>query len=201
MKILLLIFSCFASIVYSQEQSYIFDNLIVPSDLSEPALFAIQYYPELKNVSIEVVYANTKTTMETRPIVSSLFSKQRRYRIFVDTFVENDFGLLVSEIPLQAKIGLLGHEFAHILDYESKSIFEILKIGKTYMTKGNIRHYETFIDQLTIEHGLGSYLKIWSDYVLNKSNASDKYKHYKMKNYLTPAEIQRSIDYISRPNR
>ena len=200
MKIILLVLFLINTNFYGQEKLPSYDKLIIPNNLKEAAYIAIQYFPELKNVDIEVIYANTKTTMETRPVIGSLFSKKRKYKIFVDTTVENNFGILVSEVPLDAKIGLFGHEFAHILDYEGKSVFELLKIGKTYLTKEDIRSYETFIDQLTIQRGLGLYLKTWSDFVLNHSNASKEYKNYKRKNYLTPEEIQKSIELISKFN-
>lgn len=200
MKIILLALFLINTNFYGQEKLPSFDKLIIPINLKEAAYIAIQYFPELKNVDIEVIYANTKTTMETRPVINTLFSKRRKYKIFVDTTVENNFGILVSEVPLDAKIGLFGHEFAHILDYKNKSFFELMKIGRTYLTKGDIRSYETFIDQLTIQRGLGLYLKAWSDFVLNHSNASEEYKNYKRKNYLTPEEIQKSIDLISKFN-
>lgn len=200
MKIILLALFLINTNFYGQEKLPSFDKLIIPINLKEAAYIAIQYFPELKNVDIEVIYANTKTTMETRPVINTLFSKRRKYKIFVDTTVENNFGILVSEVPLDAKIGLFGHEFAHILDYENKSFFELMKIGRTYLTKGDIRSYETFIDQLTIQRCLGLYLKAWSDFVLNHSNASEEYKNYKRKNYLTPEEIQKSIDLISKFN-
>ena len=199
MKVILLALLLIKINFYGQEKPQFFDKLIVSGSLEESARIAIQYYPELKNVNIEVVYANTKTTMETRPVIGSLFSKQRKYKIFVDTFVENNFGLLVSEVPLNAKIGLLGHEFAHILDYESKSNLEIIKIGKTYLTKEDIRAYETIIDELTIQRGLGLYLKAWADYILNQSKTSEEYKNYKRKNYLTPEEIQNSLNKLNTP--
>ena len=200
MKIILLALFLINTNFYGQEKSPSYDKLIIPNNLKEAAYIAIHYFPELKNVDIEVIYANTKTTMETRPVLNTLFSKRRKYKIFVDTTVENNFGILVSEVPLDAKIGLFGHEFAHILDYENKSFFELMKIGRTYLTKGDIRSYETFIDQLTIQRCLGLYLKAWSDFVLNHSNASEEYKNYKRKNYLTPEEIQKSIELISKFN-
>lgn len=198
MKVVLLIFLLIKTNFYGQEQSFKFDKLIVPKSLEESAHIAIQYYPELKNINIEIVFANTKTTMETRPVVVSLFAKQRKYKIFVDTLVENNYGLLASEVPLNAQIGLFGHEFAHIIDYENKSNFEIIKIGKTYLTKGDIKSYETYIDKLTIQRGLGLYLKAWAEYVLNQSSASEEYKNYKKKNYLTPEEIQIFLNNLSK---
>lgn len=190
MKILLLIFLLIKINFFGQVNSNIFENLNVPPELKESATIAFGFYPELKNVNIEIVYADIKTTMATRPVIFSMFSKHRKYKIFVDTTVENNFGILVAEVPLNAKIGLFGHEFAHILDYENKSNFEILKIGKTYVTKGDIRSFEIYIDHLTIEKGLGFYLHAWAEYVLTQSSASESYKAYKRKNYLSPEEIQ-----------
>ncbi len=197
MKIILLALFLINTNFNGQEKLPSYDKLIIPINLKEAAYIAIKYFPELKNVDIEVIHTNTKTTMETRPVIGSLFSKRRKYKIFVDTTVENNFGVLVSEVPLDAKIGLFGHEFAHILDYENKSFLELMKIGRIYLNKGDIRSYETFIDQLAIQRGLGLYLKAWSDFVLNHSNASEEYKNYKRKNYLTSEEIQKSIDLVS----
>ena len=46
---------------------------------------------------------------------------------------------------------------------------------------------------LVIQKGLAHQLYAFSNYVLNKSSASEKYKDFKRKNYLLPEEI---ADYL-----
>lgn len=163
--------------------------LSVPKNLEKPVLQAIRFYPELKKTTIKIVYRNTKTTMETRPSLLSLFCTSRKYNIYVDNYVKNGNGILIKEVPYRAKVGVFGHELAHIIDYEKTSLFGIIKLGFRYLIKNDIDKFEKRIDRLTIEKGLGDFLKEWSDYVLNKSKGSTTYKAYKRKNYLTPQEI------------
>ena len=54
--------------------------------------------------------------------------------------------------------------------------------------------YEKYIDQLTIEHGLGKELLAWSEYVLFQSNATEEYKQFKKAHYLSPHEIKHHLE-------
>ena len=158
-----------------------------------PSLIALSYYPELKNIEIQFVRANIKTTMETRPTTTSaLKNKNRCYTVFVDDNTEGE-GILLDSVPFNAQIGILGHEFAHILDYEKRSSGNLIGLGVSYLNENGKTNLEKQTDYATIWKGLGWQLYDWSDYVLNKSHASEKYKAYKRKVYLQPSEIEIEI--------
>lgn len=164
-------------------------------DYQLPALIALSFYPELKNTEIQFVYSNTKTTIETRPKISTVFQKDRRcYFVFIDNNVEKNEGILLDSVPFNAQIGILGHEFAHILDYETKNTGKIISLGIDYLNDDGKKKLEVKTDKLTISRGLGWQLYCWADYVLTKSKATDNYKNYKRKFYLKPEEIMERIN-------
>jgi hypothetical protein len=158
-----------------------------------PSLIALSYYPELKDVEIQFIRANIKTTMETRPTTNTtLKNKNRCYTIFVDNNTEGE-GTLLDSVPFNAQIGVLGHEFAHILDYEKRNSGNLAALGLSYLTNDGKMKLEKQTDHSTIWKGLGWQLYDWSDFVLNKSKASEKYKAYKRQFYLQPNEIEIEI--------
>jgi hypothetical protein len=164
-------------------------------DYQLPALIALSFYPELKNIEIQFVYSNTKTTIETRPKISTVLQKNKRcYFVFIDNNVKGNEGILLDSVPFNAQIGILGHEFAHILDYETKSTGSILSLGIDYLNDDGKKKLEIKTDKLTISRGLGWQLYCWADFVLNKSKATDNYKDYKRKFYMKPEEIMERIN-------
>lgn len=162
-------------------------------ELELPALIALSYYDELKDIDIRFLYANTHTTMETRPkIIKMLCGFKRVYVIRIDNNTEGE-GVLFDDIPFNARIGILAHELAHIVDYENRSKMNILHLGIAYLNKTKRAIFEKSIDDIVVKHKLGWQLYDWSDFVLYKSRASVKYKTYKKQHYMTPTEIECSI--------
>jgi hypothetical protein len=91
-------------------------------------LIALAYYPELKDCKIGFLYSNISTTMSCRPSIKSLIIGEREYQIFINDY--SDFeGILLQDVPLNAQIGIIGHEIAHILDYEDRNLAGIIQIG------------------------------------------------------------------------
>lgn len=159
-----------------------------------PALVALSFYPELQNIEIQFVNANIKTTLETRPTTNTLLKKQNRcYAIYIDNDTEGN-GILLDNVPFNAQIGILGHEFAHISDYETRSSSNLIGLGISYLHENGKEKLEKKIDKLTIEKGLGWQLYDWADFVLNKSDASQKYKDFKRRIYMQPEEIVKEIN-------
>src|SRR6056297_1764443 len=52
-------------------------NKIIADEFVEPALIALSYYPELKDVHIEFKYSREATTMAARPDPLSLISERK----------------------------------------------------------------------------------------------------------------------------
>ena len=158
------------------------------------SLIALSYYPELKNVPITFQYHAIKTTMEVRPEYFSTFKKHnRRYIIFIDNIVHNNDGVLLKDVPFNAQIGVIGHELAHIIDYEHRSTTSILGLAIAYVVRKNHATYERSIDESALKRGLGWQELDFADFLQNRANASERYKRFKQVNYLSSSEIADEI--------
>lgn len=172
------------------------NNKLFFDDIELAALVALSFYPELLDVNIKFLKTDIKTTMETRPKINSVFGKRdnRKYIIYVDNKVNNKFGVLIDNVPFNGLIGLIGHELAHIVDYEKMGVMKLTSLACNYSNDKFKEKFEKDIDVKTIKRGLGWQLHDWADYAMEKSMASKEYKSYKKKFYLQPAEIHRYIE-------
>jgi hypothetical protein len=156
------------------------------------SLIALSYYPELKNIKVSFEYADIRTTMSVRPKIFSTLTANRHYLVFIDTNAHNN-GILLKDVPFNGQVGIIGHELAHIVNYEKRSSVSLMGLGIVYAIHNHHAHYERSIDKLAISKGLGWQLLAWADYALNKSTASLRYKAFKEANYLTPSEIEKQL--------
>lgn len=186
--------------VKSEWQPY-FDSLYINygmnkkfvKDYELQSLIALSYYPELKNVPITFRYCDIKTTMEVRPeYFSALKSSNRKYIISIGTNTHKQ-SVLLNETSFNAQIGVIGHELAHIMDFEQRSVKSLLILAFKYTVLGDWAKYERSIDRLAIIRGFGWQEVEFANFVQNKSNASVKYKKFKKANYLSAVEIENEI--------
>lgn len=171
-------------------------NKTVLNEYELAIYIALSFYPELSNSRINFKKAKIKTTLNARPTLGSLLfrsKKDRNYVIRINQEIQ-DSVINFNAIPFNAKVGLLGHEFGHILDYKDKTIFQVTKRLLAYSSKKTKAKFEKEIDMITIKKGLGWQLYAWANYVLNQSNASMKYKAFKKEIYLTPLQILNIIE-------
>jgi hypothetical protein len=156
------------------------------------SIIALSYYPELKDVSIRFRMKNIKTTMKSVPRNDFIFKKKKRrvYHIYFDKKIKRDKGILLKDVPINAQIGIIGHELAHIIDYENKTTMGVVLTGIRYIGPKYRRKLEALTDQETISRGLGWQLMDWTEYVSNSSNASEKYLKYKEKYYYNAIDIR-----------
>lgn len=171
-------------------------NKIIEVGYQKEVLAALLYYPELKNTAITFKSAKIRTTSNARPnIFSLLFSSRsnRSYTIRINNTV-TDSVIDYDAVPFDAKIGLIGHELAHIVDYEHKSIGGVVMRLFAYAMEKSKSEFEREIDSLTVNHGLGEQLYDWAHFVLYESEARQKYKIFKQRVYMTPAEIKLMTD-------
>ncbi len=150
----------------------------------------IKAVPELHNQKIIIRYSDLKTTMTVRPALYTIFNSRdnRTYIIRINKRVQY-CGITYAAVPDYAKTGLWAHELMHIKDYKSRNLFGVLFRGWQYLSVKGKKRFEKEIDQMVINYGLGEYLKKWSYFVLNESEACPSYKEYKRKIYLNPDEI------------
>jgi hypothetical protein len=172
--------------LYAQNKSFI-------EDYEKQCLIALSYYPELKGCTIKFKYAKIKTTMNCRPSAQGLVRGNREYQIRINN--HPDFkGVLLQDAPFNAQIGVIGHEIAHVLDYEERNVAGVIKRGIDYLTPKTKREYERKIDLLTIQRGLGWQLYDWANFSMHQSTrATEKYKQFKQDTYMSSSEIEEVI--------
>lgn len=177
------------SAIDSLQQKFAKNKHLAPEFLLE-TLIALSYYPELQNTDIRFVYKDIKTTMSATPRISSFWHKKNRYQININSKKKGQEGILLKEVPFNGRIGVLGHELAHIADYVRKKKLGLITFGIHYtLSKKFHAKYEKATDSQTIEKGLAWQLYDWADFVFHLSKASEKYRAYKRKFYLLPEEI------------
>ena len=90
------------------------------------SLIALSQFPELIPLNIDIVYSKIKTTMQARPTLGFLLKKKesRRYKVFINSNEKKLKGCALKNVPFDAQVGILAHEFAHVLHYNSMSTIE-----------------------------------------------------------------------------
>ncbi|GAD07342.1 hypothetical protein [Porphyromonas crevioricanis] len=171
-------------------------NKLFLEEYIEPTLIALSYYPELRDVPIEFKYSSEATTMAARPISGFLLGK-RKYGVLINGD-KNFEGVLLQDTPFNAQIGIIGHELAHIADYNRKNIWGILGCLFRYLDQDRRPLFEKETDMATIERGLGWQLYDWAVYAMYHSpKATERYKEFKQYTYMKPEEISYLIRHFS----
>jgi len=170
-------------------------NKKVPNEILSNFYMAIGYYPELKDARIKVRYGNIKTTMQCRPRWDFIFHKKenRSHVIYIGNKIKKENGILYKNLPLNAQIGVIGHELAHIIDYQSMNNLQMIQFGIDYLTSKKKKEIENRVDLIAIHRGLGYQIRDFSKYVFEESSASFEYLKYKMKFYFRPHQIKEII--------
>ncbi|KZS38898.1 hypothetical protein AWE51_15060 [Aquimarina aggregata] len=172
-----------------------FKNKIIPSLIINEAGTALSHYPELEEISIEFKLKPTlkKSFMKAQPKLSSIFkSKEKRAYVILmsTTFKIDNMELHIKDIPENVLIGWLGHELGHIMDYLTKSSFNLVLFGIQYLISPNyIRQAERIADTYAIKHSMQDYILATKRFILNHSSLSEKYKARIRRLYLSPDEI------------
>lgn len=185
----------YLQVLDSLEMEYATNKVVLPQ-YSLATYIALSHYPELVDAKIEFKTAKIKTTLNARPSVASLLFRsklKRKYVIRINSQIEDSI-ISFNAIPFNAKVGVLGHEFAHILDYQQRNFFQVLGRMFAYAGKKSKAKFEHEIDGIAIDKGFGWQLYDWSTFVLEQSNATAKYKAFKREIYLTPAQIQQRME-------
>ena len=153
------------------------------------SLVALSFYPELINTKITFKLADKESVAKTTITFFSVFNSRDKHFI---VYINNDksrTGLLLQDAPFKAQVGAIGHELAHVADFNKRSFPGMVWWGIKYVSKKSRIKIERRTDISTIQHGLGMELYYFVDFVLNHSTANSQYKKFKRLNYLTPAEI------------
>jgi hypothetical protein len=166
----------------------IFDDPSFQESYESQFLQALAHFPELRHIHIHVRAANIATTMTSRPHLRAFVSsrKNREYLITVDTLEEKHQGLFFR-LSDSARIGLIGHELAHILDYHHHHLPGVAGKGLEYLF--HRRNLEHRADRIAIHHGLKSFLQQYARASFNPEIAGIRYVLFKRKYYYNPDEL------------
>lgn len=191
----------FASKMDSLREACSYHKTLIPQFETE-ILSALSYYPELDSTKIIFKKAKIKASLNARPTVGSLFFRRKSKRTYIIRIKPNEGDSIATleEVGFNGAVGVLGHELNHVVDYSNRGFFGIIGRLFNYGSKKGKQKFEGEIDRMTVEKGLGWQLYDWEDYVLNKSNAKEKYKAYKKAIYYTPEEIITLINRAKEQN-
>jgi len=171
-------------------------NKSIPKEVELECLTALSYYPQLKNTHIVFRFGKTSSTMVSRPKLNSILKKnvKREYQVIIGKHGASKIGLQWTELSFNSMVGWVGHELGHITHYDHKGFAGIAVMGIKYAFPNYRRRMERFTDQLAIKHDLGSALYEGTEYAINSSHATQKYKKRLQKFYLSPVEIKKYIN-------
>jgi hypothetical protein len=163
------------------------NNKTFLSSYEVASLIALRHYPQLVNTKIIFKEKSINSTMQARPKGLNILRRKgkRKYVVYINTINPK---VPLDSISFNAKVGVLGHELAHIVDYESRSVLSILGIALRYGSKKYRAKFERATDQMTINHGLLWQSYDFSAYVFKYNQGNTKYLEYKKKVYMTPEE-------------
>jgi hypothetical protein len=160
------------------------------------SLITLRHYPQLVNTKIVFKEKSINSTMQARPKGLNILRRKgkRKYVVYINTINPK---VPLDSISFNAKVGVLGHELAHVVDYESRSVLNILGIALRYGNKKYRAKFERATDQMTINHGLLWQSYDFSAYVFKYNQENKKYLEYKKKVYMTPEEHLLQVDSTS----
>ena len=174
--------------------------MVIPEVIAREIKVALSFYPELNTTKVYFVLKKKikKSTMQARPTFSSFFKhrKNRSYIILIKEKIKiSDKEFFIQNIPSNVLIGWLGHELGHVMDYRNRSHFNLIMFGFKYLFSFKfIKEAEKAADSYAITHGMEKYILETKDFILNKSNISDRYRRRIIKYYLSPEEIMKLVE-------
>jgi hypothetical protein len=139
------------------------------ADFEMAALVALSQYPELKEVKIEMVATQKNAPLESNFKWITLFGpkNERVYRVFINDNKQSKYGpYLLRNLPFNAQVGILAHEFGHVAYYEERSTLELIGFGALYLFNSEFRAaHERSTDLMPVYHGLGWQIADYAHYV------------------------------------
>ena len=123
-------------------QSLIGDNKSLPPGFELAGAIAYSAYPQLKDVSVDMILTPYGPPMMADIDVWSLLGprKFRKYQIKLNDTQNSFFDpILLRSLPFDAQVGILAHELGHVAYYHQLSALKIAKWGLCYMWEDDFR--------------------------------------------------------------
>lgn len=182
----------------------VFVNKVIPKAFDDVIQLALQYYPELNKTNIHFRIKKTKSPLAARPTLWSIFRKplKRKYIITISNKTNAKLtAILLENLSFNAKVGVIGHELAHISCYNSKKDVYFIGLAFKHFSKKAIDKAEFDTDKKCIEHGLGFQLLSWSSEVREKLElkqwGGSNSPNGKRERYMNPKTIENYINALS----
>jgi predicted metallopeptidase len=132
---------------------------------------ALQYYPELQHTQILFKYKKRSSPLAASIGLFNIFKKpqNRKYNITISNLPRKKIRVIAYDsLSNDAKVGVIGHELAHIAYFNTLSSWQYLWHAVKNFNKYNVDRSEFATDKRCIQHGLGKNLFIWSTEVRQK---------------------------------
>lgn len=178
------------------------NNKIIPDIILKEAKKALSFYPELKDISIEIRFKKNikKSFMQAQPDISGIFKPKSKRKYFImigENFVIDGEVIEISDIPSEVLVGWIGHELGHIIDYKDRSGFNLITFGFSYVTSQKfLMEAERAADTYAVNHGMGDYILATKDFILSHAGLSESYRERIKSLYLSPEEILEIVEEI-----
>lgn len=176
------------------------NNKRVPEKFVHSILAALLKYPDLKSTYIKFRRTPISTTMAARPTIGSIFRlrKNRRYVVAINDTRNRRKAPLLKNAPFKARVGVIGHELGHIVDYRNKSFITIMGNGAAYIVSKKFkRNLEYKIDSIAIRRGLGEELLSFRHFIENDAKTTRQYRAFKKDIYMSSSEISQIINKVN----
>ena len=176
------------------------DNKIIPESIKKEVIEAISFYPELYDTAIEFKFKDNikKSTMQAQPRFASFFKRKenREYVILISRNIQIEGEhFTMEDIPSDVKVGWLGHELGHVMDYRERTNFGMLIFGIKYLfSSAHIKEVERTADTYAIAHGMGDYILKTKNFILDNASLSETYKERIRRLYISPEEVMELIN-------
>ncbi|WP_207421054.1 hypothetical protein [Desertivirga brevis] len=174
-------------------------NKCIPKVIERPVLIALSYYPELEDTHIKFVFKKriNGSVMQAQPLPISIIKRRenREYQINISSMLKLvSSATPIHQLPDNIMIGWIGHELGHIMDYEQRSKFGLIKFGIGYLlSSGYRRQGETNADTYAVNHGLADYIIATKRFILEHAELPKEYKEKIARLYLSPDDIVEQV--------
>jgi len=171
----------------------------IPELISEPIIHALEFYPELQRTPLEFRFAKPKEQMimNAQPDILSMLRlmEERKYYVNINRTIKlGDRAHAIEELPESVLIGWIGHELGHIMDYEERSAWGMVKFGFNYVLSPTfVKGAERRADEFAVRHGMSDYIMETKNFILNHAEVSERYKAKIKRLYLSPEEIMNLV--------
>jgi hypothetical protein len=157
-------------------------------------LLALSHYPQLKDVSIIFYEDEALLPLASRPEPYSMFGSKDKwqYNIIISTqSIDALEPILLSRVPFNAQVGIIGHELAHTAYYQDKNWIQMLLIALNYPFPSFRAAFEKNTDRRTIAHGLGWPLLAYARFArtVMRYDETELGSEY----YLSPEDIEKLL--------